>query len=243
MQDFRNLRSYEYLIVLNVFIYIFFELYHIIANTFGAGAAYIEGLFALSPISPWYRFWTFFTYMFIHFDILHLIINMLLLSYFAKRFIDYYDLRRFFLLYIGGGILIAIIYKLIISTLSYIDTYVAFVFMDKFIIGSSASIMSVIFAYSFLFAKDRGVQRNYDIIIAFSLLLLSVLIDIENYGGHITHIIGAIIGIVFALYTNKKRTIKEKENYITDKLRYSGYNSLDNSEKEKLINISKKQNL
>jgi len=60
-----------------------------------------------------YRFWTIFTYMFVHYDLWHILFNMLWLYWFGVIFIQYFSQKHLSILYVMGGLAVAALYLLL----------------------------------------------------------------------------------------------------------------------------------
>lgn len=146
-----------------------------------------------------HRPWTVLTYMFTHFDFFHILFNMLWLYWFGKLFLLFFNERQLCGLYIEGGIAGALFFVLVYNFFPYFENEVS----RSFMMGASASVMAIVFAVSFY-------QKNYEIVLLFIgrvkliyLALFTLIIDLlaitsENAGGHIAHVGGALLGIVFA---------------------------------------------
>ena len=146
-----------------------------------------------------HRPWTVFTYMFTHFDFLHILFNMLWLYWFGKIFLLFFNQRQLGGLYILGGLAGAFLFVLVYNLLPYFGDHVA----NSFLMGASASVMAIVFAVSF-YRKDYEigllfigrVKLIYLALVTFVLDLLAI--TSSNAGGHIAHVGGALLGILFA---------------------------------------------
>lgn len=146
-----------------------------------------------------HRPWTLLTYMFTHFDFLHILFNMLWLYWFGKLFLYFFNERQLCGLYIEGGIAGAFLFVLAYNVFPFFEEEV----LRSFMMGASASVMAIVFAVSFY-------RKNYEIGLLFLgkvkliyLALFTLIIDLlavtsSNAGGHIAHIGGALLGILFA---------------------------------------------
>ena len=145
------------------------------------------------------RFWTLFTYMFVHVGFMHILFNMLWLYWFGKIFLTYFNERTLGSLYVIGGLAGAILYVLAFNTIPY--------YLDlghSVMIGASASVMAIVMAAAFyrpdvnlnLFLFGR-VKIIYIAIAVFVIDFFS-LSNGNNPGGHVAHIGGAIAGYLFA---------------------------------------------
>ena len=166
-----------------------------------------------------YRPWTVVTYMFLHFDLLHILFNMLWLYWFGKIFLLYFNARQFGGLYVAGGIFGAIFFLLAYNTFPYFVNVVG----SSFLIGASASVMAIVFAVAFY-------QKNHEINLLFFgrikliyLALFALIVDLlsivsANAGGHIAHIGGALFGILFAVQYQKGKDMTVFINRSIDRL-------------------------
>lgn len=161
--------------------------------------------------------WTIITYMFCHFDGLHLLMNMLWLWWFGHIFIEFNTQKQLFALYILGGIGGALIYSLAYSTLP------AFGDVPGSLIGASASIFAIVLATT-IKAPNYGVNLFFFGNVQLKwLTLVVVVIDFisiteGNAGGHISHIGGYMVGALYALLQRSGFDITAVFNKAIDKL-------------------------
>lgn len=150
------------------------------------------------------RFWTLFTYMFVHVGFMHILFNMLWLYWFGNIFLTYFNNRTLGGLYVIGGFAGALLYIVAFNTIPY--------YLDlghNVMIGASASVMAVVMAAAFyrpdatlnLFLFGR-IKIIYIALVVFFIDFLS-LSSGENPGGHVAHIGGAIVGYLFAMQYRK----------------------------------------
>lgn len=163
------------------------------------------------------RFWTPFTYMFVHEGFLHILFNMLWLYWFGQIFLQYFSGRTMVSLYILGGLAGALFYVAAFNTIPYYSDL-----GRSWLIGASAAVMAIVMGAAF-YRPD--VQLNllflgsikivYIAIFAFIIDFLS-LGDTANPGGHLAHIGGAILGYLFAVQQKKGRDITKWMSSIID---------------------------
>ncbi|MDR2776278.1 MAG: rhomboid family intramembrane serine protease, partial [Tannerella sp.] len=129
-------------IYINVGVFIVIRLLIVIMHLFGTEASFLE--YIQAP-SSWklllHRPWTIVTYMFVHFDFLHILFNMLWLHWFGKIFLMFFNGRLLGGLYVLGGIT---------GGLLFVISYNIFPFLkqvpdNSFLVGASASIMAIVF--------------------------------------------------------------------------------------------------
>ncbi len=154
------------------------------------------------------RFWTPLTYMFVHEQFWHLLINMLWLYWFGRIFLQYFTGRTLGSLYVLGGFGGALLYVVAFNTIPY------FLSMDNsWMIGASAAVMSIVFGAAFYRPNVRinllflGSIKIVYIAIAVFLIDFLSLGNNGNPGGHVAHIGGAIVGYLFAIRYQKGNDI------------------------------------
>lgn len=150
-----------------------------------------------NPLLALKHFWTFFTYMFLHEELFHILFNMLWLYWLGKIFVEYLGSKRLIGVYLLGGLSGGVLY--IFSSLIF-PSY----FSNTLLLGASAGVMAVIIALA-LFLPDHvihllffgGVRLKYLALVSF--ILTSILDLSQNTGGKISHIGGALFGMLFML--------------------------------------------
>ena len=209
--------------------------------------------------------WSILTYGFIHGSFSHIFWNMLILYYFGNILKNIFGEKLILNLFLSG---------IVAGGLTYLISYNLFpVFkgVNSVMIGASAGVMSVLF---FLAAYDPQYRIRiifFDIKILYIALFLFfydiIQIPLNNSGGHIAHIGGALWGYYYSVKynngsdlvnsilsyfkknTNNKPSIKSKTDNksfnqdkideILDKISDSGYDSLTKPEKEYLFKVGK----
>lgn len=166
-----------------------------------------------------YRPWTLITYMFTHYDVLHILFNMLWLYWFGKIFLNFFNEKQLFGLYLLGGIGGALLFMLAYNTLPYFTAQMR----TGMLMGASASVMAIVFAVSF-YKKDFEIRLLFfGRIKLIYLALVTFLIDLlaltsANAGGHIAHIGGALLGIFYASRMLKGKDFTKGINTLIDKV-------------------------
>ena len=170
-----------------------------------------------SPIQLLYRPWTLLTYMFTHFDFLHIIFNMLWLYWFGGLFLSFFSERQLGGLYVIGGLAGALLYIVSYNFFPYFSNVAA----HSTLMGASASVMAIVFAVSF-YKKDMEISllligRIKLIYLALFTLGIDLLaITSDNAGGHIAHIGGALSGILYASQYIKGKDLTTPFNKFID---------------------------
>lgn len=136
--------------------------------------------------------WTFLTYAFLHSGFWHLFFNMIMLNFSGRLFLTFFTQKQFLGLYILSSIF---------AGLSFVVIYFL-MGIEAPIVGASAAVLSVLVAttaYQPLMEVRLMLIGSIKLwhITAVILLLDIMQIMIENTGGHIAHISGAIFGVIF----------------------------------------------
>lgn len=216
---FGNAPILKQLIYINVGVFIALHLVMVVLMLFNVVSqswlSYLEVPSQLNVLP--YRFWTLFTYMFVHYDIWHLLFNMLWLYWFGSIFIQYFSQKHLSVLYIMGGLAGAILYLFSYNIFPY--------FADKqgMMCGASAAIMAIVFAttirvpdykVNMMFIGSVSLKYIAGVVIIIDLLSMTS----PNAGGHFAHIGGAVMGIIFALCWNRGKDILAPINNAIDRI-------------------------
>ena len=209
----------EKFIFINAGVFIIIRLLYVIFALFIKEPSFLEYIELPSSITMLaYRPWTVITYMFVHFDFLHILFNMLWLYWFGKIFLTFFTERQLGGLYILGGIAGAALFLLSYNLLPYLKQNSNI----GLLAGASASVMAIVFAVSF-YQKDYKINLLFLgslklIYLAIGVFLLDIIaITSTNTGGHIAHIGGSLFGILFANLYNKGKDITGFTNRMIDK--------------------------
>ena len=273
-QVFRSGNRLNLLIGINVIVFVVLSLLGVIEMLTTRNAAIsltINDYLAVPSYLPklLIRFWTPFTYMFLHSGFFHILFNMLWFYWLGSIFQEYLGGKKLVDLYIIGGLAGAFLY------VGFYNIFPLFadVKMVSTTVGASAAVMAIIVATATLL-PDYTIQLLFLGSIKLKwIALFYVLFDLisitgPNAGGEISHIGGAIAGFFYIKHIqghtilgraldrlSKPKTLqvvsknyskttyprpKEEEiDSILDKISQSGYNSLTKKEKDILFNASK----
>lgn len=149
--------------------------------------------------------WTFFTYMFVHYNLWHIFGNMLMLFVFGKIFQDYASSKRVWAVYVYGGLIGA---ALAIATYYLIPTFQQHAPAD-FMVGASAGVMAIVLAAATLVPDYAlhliilGPVRLKFIALFVVVMDLIGITYFANAGGHISHLGGALFGYIFVMQMKK----------------------------------------
>ncbi len=189
------------LILINVVVFLTLNIYLNIAEVSGSSNAF-DSLSNLIDLPSNFsvlatRFWTPFTYMFVHYGLGHIFSNMLWLYFLGRVYCELLGKSRITLTYIIGGIAGALFYLVFYNLLPHK--------IDAELKGASAGVMAVIVTVA-AYSPDYMLHMRFIIVnfsirlkwIALIAFLLTSVIDFSgNMGGKLSHIGGAIFGIIY----------------------------------------------
>ena len=157
--------------------------------------------------------WTLLSYGFLHSGFIHLLFNSLLLYYFGNLFLDFFSKRDFLIYYFSG-----IIFGGLIYLVSY-NIFPALMKVNSSLVGASAGIMAILIGiatkipnYAMQFRFIGGIKLWH---IAIGVLILDIIqMPIQNTGGHIAHLGGALIGFLLTTKINKGKNLSSLFSFI-----------------------------
>ena len=251
----KEMPIHKYIILINVLVFLIPLIMNTILYLLNIKTLSFFNFFDLHPQINYLlkNIWTIMTYAFIHNDIYHIFWNMFILYFASEYFLNFFDEKKYIKTYFYG---------ILFGGLFFVLSYNLFpVFKNDFttLIGSSAAVYSVLIFICSYFPNNKinlilfNIELKYIGIIY--ILLSLVQIPIENPGGNIAHLGGALWGYLYAMsiYNNsfnidlkeiinklKFNNLNKSENQkmidaILDKISESGYESLTKKEKELLF--------
>ncbi|SNR78345.1 rhomboid family intramembrane serine protease [Flavobacterium sp. ov086] len=139
-----------------------------------------------------FRPWTFLTYAFFHDGFLHLLFNMMVLNFASNLFLTFFTQKQYLGLYILSAIFSGVVFALSFYFLNFAAS----------IVGASAAIMAILVAtttYQPLMNVRLLLIGNVKLwhITAVILVLDLMQFRLDNTGGHISHLAGAIFGFIY----------------------------------------------
>ncbi|WP_251620896.1 rhomboid family intramembrane serine protease [Odoribacter lunatus] len=202
--SFRQGSSLTKLIYINIGLFLFIKVVHMLFILTGGAPTLSYGIFLdnLGLPAYWNFFlhkpWTIVTYMFTHFSFLHLLFNMLWLYWFGSFFLQHFTQYELTGMYILGGLSGGLFYLLCYNFLPLFEASL----YNTSAIGASASVMAIVFAvccylphrYIHVFVIG-SVKLIYIAIFIAAIDILSI--PSANAGGHIAHLGGALFGYFF----------------------------------------------
>ena len=251
----KEMPIHKYIILINVLVFLIPLIMNTILYLLNIKTLSFFNFFDLHPQINYLlkNIWTIITYAFIHNDIYHIFWNMFILYFASEYFLNFFDEKKYIKTYFYG---------ILFGGLFFVLSYNLFpVFKNDFttLIGSSAAVYSVLIFICSYFPNNKvnlilfNIELKYIGIIY--ILLSLVQIPVENPGGNIAHLGGALWGYLYAMsiYNNsfnidlkelinklKFSNLNKSENQkmidsILDKISESGYESLTKKEKELLF--------
>ncbi len=187
------------LIYLNLAVFLVFRIIHVIFFLAGKPYGLLQwfelpadpGIWILQP-------WSILTYMFLHFDFLHILFNLLVLYWFGRIFLDYYTPNQLVGLYLLGGLAGGVLYMAAYNLFPVFEEVVS----TSFLLGASASIIAILVAAAF---RDPArevrlmligmVQLRY--LALFMIFSYIIGISVSNAGGNLAHLGGVFAGWFF----------------------------------------------
>jgi membrane associated rhomboid family serine protease len=145
-----------------------------------------------NPLTILSYFWTLLTYSFLHSGFLHLIFNLLTLSFYSRLFLTFFSPKQFIGLYLLGAIF---------SGASFV---IAFLFSSNSgsLVGASGAIMTVLVAtttYQPLMSIRLLIFGTIKLWYLTVAILIINLLEIfgQNTGGIVAHLGGALFGFMY----------------------------------------------
>ncbi|MES2748651.1 MAG: rhomboid family intramembrane serine protease [Bacteroidota bacterium] len=136
--------------------------------------------------------WTLLTYAFLHSGFWHLFFNMMVLNFSSRLFLTFFTQKQFFGLYLLSAIFAGLSFVLVYYVLN----------ISSNIVGASAAVMAILVAtttYQPLMEIRLLLIGNVKLwyLTAVILLLDIMQVSLENTGGHISHLAGALFGFIY----------------------------------------------
>ena len=136
--------------------------------------------------------WTLVTFNFFHYGFFHLIFNLLVLHFAGRLFSTYFTDRQLLGVYILGGVF---------SGITFILSYIVIAKVGL-LVGASGAIMAILLSattyapFMLLRIPLIGIVKLWHV--TFIILLLDLIqLPLDNTGGHIAHLGGALFGFLY----------------------------------------------
>lgn len=220
----------------------------------------LAGIFGLSPNTVWPMIWQPITYMFIHGDLFHVLINMFVLWMFGSEMESIWGRTQFLRYYFLTGVGSGLVWLLFNTGQSY-----------SVLIGASGAIYGILIAYGMMF-PNRTVYLYFmiPIKVKWFVVFLGAVAFLSSFNNntnisHLTHLSGMVIGFVYLRYywhwkdfrfsvhkqieefrssisskrDQKKIEMQNEVDQLLDKINETGYDNLTEEEKDLLYRASK----
>lgn len=154
-------------------------------------------------LGAWTHWWTALTAMFLHADVMHFLVNVVVFVFIGMGFEERVGRGRFLLVFLLTGL-----FGTVLHSVTNLEGFARFIP----VVGASGAVFGVIGAYATMFPRDRVVLfffliiPNVPVYIAALLYTAMELIAIEGFGGgggnvaHHAHLGGLIMGVFMALF-------------------------------------------
>jgi len=144
------------------------------------------------------RPWTLFSYMFLHYELWHILFNLLWLYSFGRIFLEYHQPRKLLCLYIFGGMSGGLFFMMAYNFFPYFQQAIAF----SQLMGASAAVITIVVATA-VYVPNHLIHLiligpvKIKWIALFSVLLYVVNLTGDNAGGNFAHLGGAFWGFLY----------------------------------------------
>ncbi len=202
------------LIIINVAIFLVFSILQILLfltggpEIFTAFVNFLKENMSL-PISFYgliHKPWTVITYMFTHFEVMHILWNLIILFWFGQILSGYTSPKKIIPLYLMGGIAGAFVTILLFTFIPVFHPH-----LGMPMVGGSAGITAIIIASATLVPNYRmnllfigSVKLIYVALFVLFMDILNVASS-NNIGGNVAHLGGALMGYIFIVEYKKGR--------------------------------------
>lgn len=196
---FKNSSIVEKLIYINLAVFILGFLFNSLAYLMSSHTNFIFDWFALpthySDVLS--KPWTLFTYAFLHANLWHILANLLVLFYIGNLFLDYFTPKQFLNYYVLGILGGAFIFVISFNEFSALRQ------TDSLLVGASAGVTAIFVGIATYLPKYEIKLRFIGFVKLWILAAIWVALDfiqipVENAGGHLAHIGGAVIGFMLS---------------------------------------------
>ncbi len=161
--------------------------------------------------------WTLVTYMFLHFNFLHILFNLLWLYWLGKIFLFYFDERKLLGVYLLGGLTGGVFYLIAYNLFPAFTEVLTF----SQLLGASASVIAIVVAVA-MWAPNHTINLLFigsikmKYIALVSVFMYVIGIASSNAGGNLAHLGGAFWGMVYVLQYRKGKDLSKGINNLID---------------------------
>jgi membrane associated rhomboid family serine protease len=194
------------LIIINVAVFVVLGVLAVISSIGG-----VDGIFTFvyrqftipAPFDEFiFRPWTIITYAFAHsfLNLWHIIMNMLVLYWFGRVFVDFFGSQKLINLYILGAIAGGVTYLLAYNLIPF---YADRMNMFSGMVGASAAVFAISVATATYFPDHKFFMLFFGPVKIKYLVGIYIFISFlgsvgSNAGGNLAHLGGALMGFIYA---------------------------------------------
>ena len=200
-ESFREGSALTRLIYINLGVFLVFRILNVFFFLSGTPFPLMDWLalpadFGLLASRPW----TLITYMFLHFEFLHILFNLLWLYWMGQIFLTYFDQGKLITIYLLGGIFGGLFYVVGYNLFPVFSHMVS----DSRLLGASASVIAIVTALA-VHAPNHTLHLMFigpvkmKYIALISVLMYVIGISSTNAGGNLAHLGGAFWGVIYVL--------------------------------------------
>ncbi len=200
-ESFREGSALTRLIYINLGVFLIFRILNVFFFLSGTPFPMMDWLalpadFGLLASRPW----TLITYMFLHFEFLHILFNLLWLYWMGQIFLTYFDQGKLITIYLLGGISGGLFYVAGYNLFPVFSHMVS----DSRLLGASASVIAIVTALA-VHAPNHTLHLMFigpvkmKYIALISVLMYVIGISSTNAGGNLAHLGGAFWGVIYVL--------------------------------------------
>ena len=200
-ESFREGSALTRLIYINLGVFLVFRILNVFFFLSGTPFPFMDwlalpadlGLLASRP-------WTLITYMFLHFEFLHILFNLLWLYWMGQIFLTYFDQGKLITIYLLGGIFGGLFYVVGYNLFPVFSHMIS----DSRLLGASASVIAIVTALA-VHAPNHTLHLMFigpvkmKYIALISVLMYVIGISSTNAGGNLAHLGGAFWGVIYVL--------------------------------------------
>jgi len=217
--SFRNGSYLTKLIYINIAIWVIVRLVFVGFKLSGSDGSQMLTWLALPASFELFisRPWTILTYMFLHFEFLHILFNVLWLYWFGKIFLEYHSQQKLLSVYLIGGFSGGVAYMLAYNLIPVFQKSV----LDVQLLGASASVIAIVIAIA-VYVPNHLIHLVFigpvkiRWIAFVSVLLYVINLSGDNAGGNFAHLGGALWGWIYMSQLMAGREITGRFDRMTD---------------------------
>ncbi|MRX47980.1 rhomboid family protein [Pedobacter puniceum] len=188
---------------INVIVFLAFNLIRVVQWLFTRQTTVYETIIDYLAVPTYtkellFKFWTPFTYMFLHNGVFHILFNMLWLFWMGRIFEEFLNSKKLTFVYLAGGLAGAFLFIVSYNFLPAFSNQVIFATA----VGASAAVTAIIVATATLLPDYTISLLLFGPVKLKWIALIYIVLDIislagANAGGHMAHLGGAIFGFLY----------------------------------------------